>query len=262
MSAIKKSLQSIITISEKELDQFEKEVDLLKKLRNRYIIQYYEVYRDDSSLMIIMELAENGSLKSFIEENQDKSHDWKTNYSFIRNITKGLQYLHSNSIIHRDLKSLNILISEGMIAKISDFGLSKAIDDLNSLRSNNNGLVGTFRWMAPELITKRGEKHTFESDIYSLGMIIWEICAKQTKPFKDLKTNNEISLNYTQGGREDIPVDSPEDLKEIIELCWLEEPEDRISLENIIGELENNNHKYNNNDNSRLIQVELGDNTW
>jgi serine/threonine protein kinase len=125
-----------------------------------------------------MEYAEQRSLNRWIEKNENNPHDWQLNYRFIDQITKGLVYLHSENIIHRDLKSHNILITKDNVAKIADFGLAKIIDD--SLASSGRKTKGSIRWMAPEVL-KTG-KHSFKSDTYSLGMIMWEIVAKNTKP--------------------------------------------------------------------------------
>jgi serine/threonine protein kinase len=131
---------------------------------------------------------------------------------------------------------------------------------LNSLRSSSKGMAGTPRWLAPELITKRGAKHSFESDIYSLGMVIWEIVAQETVPFKDLEEDREVYGAFYRGERETIPQDTPEKITEIINSCWQENPQERIGLENILTKLEENNR--NDSYQSQIEVINISNNTW
>jgi tRNA A-37 threonylcarbamoyl transferase component Bud32 len=217
------------------LSDIDKEIKALKRLNHDNIIEYYGEKSKDNNVYLIMEYAEQRSLNRWIEKNENNPHDWQLNYRFIDQITKGLVYLHSENIIHRDLKSHNILITKDNVAKIADFGLAKIIDD--SLASSGRKTKGSIRWMAPEVL-KTG-KHSFKSDTYSLGMIMWEIVAKNTKPFSQLSNNNAVMYNFCNDNlKEIIPTDTPEELKKIIELCWQEEPSERINLIDIESQLD------------------------
>lgn len=179
-----------------------------------------------------MDYAENGTLTKFINENKDKEHDWSFNTDLIKQITLGLTYVHHENIIHRDLKSLNILLAHGYQVKISDFGLSKT-KNISSSYSKNNA-VGTIAWMAPELLRDTNNpKYSEQSDIYALGMIVWEIAAKCTTPFKEVD-NNLVGLHILRGGREVIPNDIPENIQGIIQKCWEYNPNERITLTNLL----------------------------
>jgi serine/threonine protein kinase len=208
-----------------------KEIKVLKSLNNENIIQYFGELSKDGNAFIIMEFAEQGSLNYWIEKSKNNSHDWQLNFNFINQIVKGLIYLHKNKILHRDLKSPNVLICNNKVLKLADFGLVKFLDSSN-LSISGNKLIGTARWMAPESL--RGNRHSYQSDIYSLGMVIWEIIAKETLPFKQF--NNDFVIIFNVGGnglREEIPTNTPEELTEIINSCWQENPQERISLAEI-----------------------------
>jgi len=251
--AVKKLCLPPHNISETNIKNFKKEIDILKSLRNRHIIQYYGTYSDDLEFLIIMEYAENGTLTKFINENKDKENNWKFNTNLIKQMVSGLAYIHYNNIIHRDLKSMNILLTGNyQQAKISDFGLSKA-KNISSSHSRHNA-TGTLGWMAPELLRDtKNVKCSEQSDIYALGMIIWEIATKCTTPFEDID-NNLIGFHIINGGKETIPNDTPKNIQNIIQQCWKDEPNNRIALINILVVIETDESDFQiiSNDNSSL----------
>ncbi|MDR1670424.1 MAG: protein kinase [Spiroplasmataceae bacterium] len=213
----------------------DKEINLLKSLRHSNIIGYYDEFQKDNNVYLVMEYAEQGSLADFIKSNKNKDHDWNLNRKFINDTIKGLKYLHNEGIIHRDLKSLNVLLSSDHTAKLADFGLAKIIDESTSTGQNPKG---TWRWLAPEVLG--GAKHTYQSDIYSLGIVIWEIVAQNTLPFSQFDNNFTVMYNVINDNlRETIPTDTPNDLKEIITKCWEKETNQRIPLVEIENKLNN-----------------------
>jgi serine/threonine protein kinase len=225
-----------------------KEVKFLKKLiKNDNVIEYYDEFQKNDNFYIVMEYAEKGSLKKIIDNNESNSHNWPLNYNFINQATKGLKHLHENEILHRDLKSDNILITKDNTLKLTDFGLVKFLDSSN-LSNSGNKLTGTPRWLAPEVLG--GTKHSYYSDIYSLGLVMWEIVAKNTKPFQHYESDINVIFNlgrkrknendeYKDIEKETIPTDTPQDLAEIINKCWEKIPNQRISLAEIENKLNN-----------------------
>ena len=125
-------------------------------------------------LYIFLEYAENGNLKKFIKKNYIND-DIKL--SFINDLFNGLNYIHSKNVIHRDLKSENILVTSNLNLKISDFGISI----LNKNDTIDNNLIGTPLYMSPELI--QGLDFNYKTDLWSVGCIIYEIITKNI-PFK------------------------------------------------------------------------------
>ncbi|KLL03576.1 MAG: serine/threonine protein kinase [Mycoplasmataceae bacterium RV_VA103A] len=225
--AVKKLCLSSNNTAESGIEDIRKEIYILKNLKNRHVIQYYDIYSDNHELLIIMDYAENGTLTKFINDSKDKEHDWNFNKELVRQMTLGLTYIHQSGIIHRDLKSLNILLTKNNEVKISDFGLAKAKDIISS---SSNSTEGSLRWMAPE--TLRGQKCSEQSDIYSLGMVIWEIAAKCTTPFKGIY--NILLYVSINNGREIIPEETPKNIRDIIESCWKDNPNERIALTDVL----------------------------
>ena len=147
-------------------------------------------------------------------------------------IAQGINYLHSFKppILHRDLKSLNILLDKNYVCKIADFGWAK-------LRDNHmTKLRGTFQWMAPEVITN--EYYTEKADVYSFGIILWEFWSRDP-PYKGVKAKDvakKVRVNKTY--RPIIPNDVPKEIAELMECCWDADPDKRPTFLEIINFLD------------------------
>jgi len=126
---------------------------------------------------------------------------------------------------------LNVLLNEHLEAKLTDFGLSKIkIETANTL--NSQPAVGTLLWMAPELF-KRKAQCTLKSDIYSLGMTLWELASRK-RPFEDA-VNPAIAMQWVQEGqREEIPYDCPPHIAKLIKFCWNQEAAKRPTADEAV----------------------------
>jgi NIMA (never in mitosis gene a)-related kinase 1/4/5 len=151
------------------------EIDLMARLDNHFIVGYFDSFIDDQTINIVMEYCSKHDLCSYIKKQKThfiENFVWKV---FIH-ICLGVQYLHSKSIIHRDLKSLNIFLTKDNSAKVGDLGASRQIDDQgNIIDDESNHKVGTPFYLAPELWNDR--PYTKKTDIWALGVILYEMCA-------------------------------------------------------------------------------------
>jgi serine/threonine protein kinase len=139
-------------------------------------------------------------------------------------VARGMRFLHSRQIIHRDLKSLNVLLDSEGHARICDFGAARKLVK-NAVMSQN---VGTPHWMAPELIA--GDPiYTEKIDVYSFGILLWEILTKKT-PYEGMDAA-QIAVDVLQWDkRPPLPADTPSTVREIIETCWSNVPSHRPSF--------------------------------
>ncbi|KAF9287800.1 hypothetical protein BGZ74_001005 [Mortierella antarctica] len=201
----------------KEEDSIRREIQLLERLRDKHIILFYGTTYHEDRLVLVMEYAEGGSLQVAIKKK--RLLGWPAKTRIAQEIVRGLAYIHHENIIHRDLKSLNVLLTRHMEVKICDFGLATVKTTSASKSSGDSALKGTLRWMAPELFAKR-PNYTTKSDMYALGMVMWEMAANCTLPFKDTLDNAMVVFLITKGEREDLPDDTPADYRKCVEQCW------------------------------------------
>ncbi|KAF9162547.1 hypothetical protein DFQ26_003432 [Actinomortierella ambigua] len=190
------------------------EVQLLERLRDRHIIQFYGTTYHDGMLILVMDYADGGSLQGAIKRG---TLDWPAKIRIAQEIVRGLDYIHQENVLHRDLKSGNVLLTKAMEAKLCDFGMATV--KVTSASRSNGTLKGTFRWMAPELLTS-SPKYSTKSDIYALGMVMWEMAANCTIPFKNQADHFVVMSIVRNGEREKLPRFTPLDYRAWVERCW------------------------------------------
>ncbi len=174
------------------IKSFLKEVSILSNLRHPDILLYMGVCIDGDDCLMISEFLENGSLFDHLHGKKKKTTklDQELIFEMLQGILRALTYIHSKQILHCDMKSSNILIDESWNIKLADFGLSKKIIGINPLEDSKTSRVGTPNWMAPEIC--RGEKYTDKADVYSFGLIVWEIVTREV-PYRELSPNEIIN---------------------------------------------------------------------
>ncbi len=217
------------------LSKFKNEAFIMAQCRHPNIVQLYGICLEQPYVMI-MEFLVNGSLFHYLHG--DKKLEWSQKYKIATDVAVGLEFLHKNNIIHRDIKSSNVLLSQELNAKISDYGLAKTktySDNTTTVSFKNN--VGTTLWKAPELL-KRGGVCSNASDVYSYGMLLWEI-ASHTIPFADAPSIDVACIWIKEGQKEAIPEDCPTSFAEIINICWHELPEVRPKINEVLQRLIN-----------------------
>ena len=188
-----------------------REVELLQKPRHPNIVWYYGTVIERHRVYLVIELAVNGSLCNFFKSHPDPDH--KQSLRWATEIAKGMRYLHENKIIHRDLKSGNILLTESWTAKICDFGTAKQMEHTTTQRTN---IMGTCAWMPPE--AHRGEPVSKESDSYSYSIVLWELLTHKT-PFLDTPVWL-IPGKIIQGERPPVPDNCDTCLTSLMQQCW------------------------------------------
>jgi len=151
-------------------------------------------------------------------------------------IAKGMNHLHSEGVIHRDLSARNLLLDELLNIKIADFGLARL--DSSSISSEANTTqsnIGPIRWMAPESLTKK--EYSFASDVWSYGVTLYEIITRDV-PYPTL-TQIEVTLQVAKEGlNPGIPENTEPPFDHLMNVCWSQKPSDRPSFNKILQVIE------------------------
>lgn len=205
-----------------DMKYFNNEVQLMKKLDHPNILKLYDVIHNNGKIYLILEYCNGGDLSNYI-----KSGSKEYNYRYFCQIFSGLEYLYKNNILHRDIKPQNILVDNDII-KISDFGFARSFEQ--------NELITTFcgspLYMAPEII--KNKEYNTKSDIWSLGVIIYELFAKEHPYYtnsKDVLWNNikrGININF------DLIID--DEIRYFLETLLVDNPDIRVDWNNLFND--------------------------
>jgi serine/threonine protein kinase len=184
-----------------------------------------------------MDYYESGDLGHYITR-KFYNLDWNNKLDILNYIIKGLDHIHGQNVIHRDLHSGNILCSNPSNKHpvvISDLGISKSSTE--SIDSNE--IYGLIPYMAPEIF--KGQKYTTASDVYSFGMIMWELMTGRM-PFWDRNHDTELIFEICDGLRPSIVTNAPEGYIELMKKCWHPDPNKRPIADYLKKKLDGMNH--------------------
>ena len=234
-------------INDNFFKEFKNEIVALTTIRHPNLIIFMGTMLEDNNLCIVTEYCKGGTLFDLLYKKKHIDIPWNLRLKLLIDISKAINFLHTNDpqIIHYDLKSLNILLTDEIkensennhiTIKINDFGLSKIIDKEKIEWAAPQGVVGSIQWMAPEVIQNNCKDNT-KADVYSFGIIIWEVCTR-IQPYKDMSILQIINYVCNENGRPDcnlLPLKQmPKGLLELMENCWNTDPNLRPDFSSIL----------------------------
>ncbi|XP_075990656.1 mitogen-activated protein kinase kinase kinase 12-like [Anticarsia gemmatalis] len=216
-------------------ERSETNIKHLRKLDHQNIVRFRGVSTNGPVPCIIMEYCQYGPLFEFLHSGACITAN--QTFRWAKDIALGMAYLHSNKIIHRDLKSPNILIADNLVVKVSDFGTAREWDDVSAIMS----FTGTVAWMAPEVI--RHEPCSERVDVWSYGVVLWELLTQEV-PYKNLETHAIMWGVGTDTLSLPIPSSCPDNLQILLQQCWSRTPRNRPPFKIIAANLESTAEQF------------------
>nr|XP_043640007.1 serine/threonine-protein kinase STY46-like [Erigeron canadensis] len=217
------------TLNEALEDEFRHEVAILREVQHRNVVRFIGASTKQPHLCIITEYMPGGSLYEYLHKNHH-TLSLPQLVQFAIDVCRGMEYLHKSNIIHRDLKTANLLMDNDNVVKVADFGVARF--------QNQEGVMtaetGTYRWMAPEVINH--QPYDQKADVFSFAIVLWELVTAKI-PYDNM-TPLQAALGVRQGRRPDLPTNTHPKLLELMQRCWETDPGIRPSFSEIKVELE------------------------
>lgn len=204
-----------------------KEAKMMANLDNEHIVRMIGVCKM-TSVMLVLELASLGQLNKYLKKSQLSMSNV---LELMHQVAKGMAYLESKNYVHRDLAARNVLLVDEHHAKISDFGMSKALGFDNQYYKAQEAGKWPIKWYAPECIFFF--KFDSKSDVWSYGVTMWEATSYGDKPYRGLKGSQIIEL-IDQGQRLEKPPNCPSNVFDIMNRCWKRLPEERPTFSQLV----------------------------
>uniref|UniRef100_A0A803LG91 non-specific serine/threonine protein kinase n=1 Tax=Chenopodium quinoa TaxID=63459 RepID=A0A803LG91_CHEQI len=206
--------------------EFGQEVYIMRKVRHKNVVQFIGACTKPPSLCIVTEFMSGGSVYDYLHKHKG-TFKLPSLLKVAIDVSKGMNYLHQNHIIHRDLKAANLLMDENEVVKVADFGVARVKAQTGVMTAE----TGTYRWMAPEVIEHKPYDH--KADVFSFAIVLWELLTGKL-PYEYL-TPLQAAVGVVQKGlRPTMPKNCHPKLVELLERCWQQDPRTRPDFSEII----------------------------
>jgi len=228
--------------TEHELHDLLSEMETMKQIgKHKNIINFLGCCTQNGSLCIVVEYAPHGNLRQYLRSNRpsvaessdqscDSSLTLATLVSFAFQISKGMEFLARHQCIHRDLAARNVLVGEGVVMKIADFGLARNVREADYYRKTTDGRL-PIKWLSIEALFDR--VYTTQSDVWAFGVVLWEIFTLGGSPYPSIPVEKLFKL-LKSGYRMKRPQGCPSEIYEMMLECWFENANLRPTFTNLV----------------------------
>uniref|UniRef100_A0A8B9ZM01 Tyrosine-protein kinase receptor n=1 Tax=Anas zonorhyncha TaxID=75864 RepID=A0A8B9ZM01_9AVES len=227
-----KTVNELATMRERI--EFLNEASVMKAFKCHHVVRLLGVVSQGQPALVIMELMTRGDLKSYLRSLRPDAENnpglpppsLRDMIQMAGEIADGMAYLNAKKFVHRDLAARNCMVSEDFTVKIGDFGMTRDIYETDYYRKGGKGLLPV-RWMSPEAL-KDGIFNT-QSDVWSFGVVLWEIATLAEQPYQGM-SNEQVLRFVMDNGVLEKPENCPDQLHELMCLCWQQNPRQRPSF--------------------------------
>lgn len=209
--------------------EFAQELMILREVQHKNVVRFVGACSNPQHFCIVTEYMHGGSLYDYLHK-QKNILELSLLLKFALDVCSGMNYLHQKNIIHRDLKTANLLMDNNQVVKVADFGVAR----FQSQGGVMTAETGTYRWMAPEVINH--QPYDQKVDIFSFAIVLWELATSKI-PYNTM-TPLQAALGVRQGLRPELPENVHPTLLDLMQRCWETFPAKRPSFSEIIAELE------------------------
>ncbi|XP_034480747.1 fibroblast growth factor receptor homolog 2 [Drosophila innubila] len=253
-----------------------REMEVMKMIgKHINIINLLGCCSQNGPLWVIVEYAPHGNLKDFLKQNRpgtlqrrSDSDGYLDDRSMVRHqqlgekdlimfafqIARGMEYLASRRCIHRDLAARNVLVSDGYVMKIADFGLARDIQDTEYYRKNTNGRL-PIKWMAPESLQEKF--YDSQSDVWSYGVLLWEIMTYGEQPYPNIMSAEELYSYLITGQRMEKPASCTINIYLVMRQCWNFESSARPTFAELVESFDGILQQYSSNPNDAYLDLSM-----
>ena len=218
-------------------NEVQKEADLMGPLNHSNIIKFVGVcFEGKSSLKIVLEYAKLGALNKYVKTHKSEIPMTKL-ITYCHQIAMAMEYLASKSIVHRDLAARNVLLVNEDTCKVTDFGMSRCMNNDYYYYQTNKQAALPLKWYPLELILTSSKRYDEKSDVWSFGVTCWEVTSYGSIPYEHTDITNLVYL-LQNGHRLEKPEECPQELYDIMFKCWLFNKSSRPTFSELVSALQ------------------------